>query len=94
MLNPEIEQKAAAFTASIFKVKHFGGVFASFGCKPLVFTLCLVYIFPKLPDLMHSETLQTEPVVTFLCQNFGLLLGICIMLVIALYEEDLMAVTW
>ena len=43
---------------------------------------------------MHSESLQTEPVVTFACQNFGLLLGIVIMLVIALYEEDLMGLNW
>jgi len=50
------------------------------------------HFFSKLPDLMHSETLQTEPVATFLCQNIGLLLGISIMLVIALYEEQLMAI--
>ena len=43
---------------------------------------------------MHSESLQTDPVATFVCQNFGLLLGICIMLIIALYEEDLMAVNF
>ncbi|XP_022804173.1 zinc transporter ZIP12-like isoform X2 [Stylophora pistillata] len=53
-----------------------------------------VALVDMLPDLMHSESLQTEPLVTFICQNFGLLLGIAIMLVIALYEEDLMAVTW
>jgi len=53
-----------------------------------------LFAFPKLPDLMHSESLQTDPVVTFVCQNIGLLLGISIMLVIALYEEDLMAVNW
>ncbi|KAL9968331.1 hypothetical protein ACROYT_G026692 [Oculina patagonica] len=53
-----------------------------------------VALVDMLPDLMHSETLQTEPVTTFLCQNFGLLLGICIMLVIALFEEDLMDVNW
>jgi len=52
----------------------------------------LSHFFSKLPDLMHSETLQTEPVATFLCQNIGLLLGISIMLVIALYEEHLMAI--
>ena len=50
--------------------------------------------FSKLPDLMHSEALQTEPAVTFLCQNIGLVLGIGIMLVIALYEEQLMAITF
>ncbi len=60
---------------------------------PLVLNY-VMFIFPKLPDLMHSKTLQTEPVTTFLCQNFGLLLGICIMLVIALFEEDLMGVNW
>lgn len=53
-----------------------------------------VALVDMLPDLMHSESLQTDPVVTFACQNFGLLLGICIMLIIALYEEDLMAVNW
>ncbi|XP_078381146.1 metal cation symporter ZIP14-like [Oculina patagonica] len=53
-----------------------------------------VALVDMLPDLMHSETLQTEPVVTFLCQNVGLLLGICIMLIIALFEEDLMAITF
>lgn len=40
---------------------------------------------------MHSETLQEEPVPTFLLQNLGLLLGFAIMLIIALFEEDLMA---
>ena len=43
---------------------------------------------------MHSETLQTEPFITFLMQNIGLLLGFGIMLIIALYEEDLMAVNF
>ena len=43
----------------------------------------------QLPELMHSETLQSEPLVTFLMQNFGLLLGFAIMLIIALHEEDL-----
>ena len=56
--------------------------------------IIVLFVFVKLPDLMHSESLQTDPVVTFACQNFGLLLGICIMLIIALYEEDLMAVNW
>ena len=41
---------------------------------------------------MHSETLQTEPLATFLLQNFGMVLGFVIMLIIALFEEDLMAV--
>lgn len=41
---------------------------------------------------MHSEVLQAEPVPTFLLQNFGLLLGFVIMLIIALFEEDLMAI--
>ncbi|XP_022804198.1 zinc transporter ZIP14-like isoform X2 [Stylophora pistillata] len=53
-----------------------------------------VALVDMLPELMHSESLQTEPAVTFICQNFGMLLGIGIMLVISLYEEDLMAVTW
>ena len=43
---------------------------------------------------MHSETLQAEPVATFLLQNFGLVLGFAIMLIIALYEEDLMAINF
>ncbi|XP_068715372.1 metal cation symporter ZIP14-like isoform X2 [Montipora foliosa] len=51
-----------------------------------------VALVDMLPDLMHSEALQTEPFVTFLMQNFGLLLGFVIMLIIALYEEDLMAI--
>ena len=46
----------------------------------------------QLPDLMHSEALQTDPLLTFLLQNLGLLLGFIIMLIIALYEEDLMAI--
>ena len=41
---------------------------------------------------MHSEALQTEPVATFLLQNLGLVLGFAIMLIIAFYEEDLMAI--
>ncbi|XP_027048293.1 zinc transporter ZIP14-like isoform X2 [Pocillopora damicornis] len=53
-----------------------------------------VSLVDMLPDLMHSESLQTEPVVTFACQNFGILLGIAIMLVISLYEEDLMDLNW
>ena len=56
------------------------------------FNIHFVINFPQLPDLMHSETLQTEPVSTFLLQNFGLLLGFIIMLIIALFEEDLMAI--
>ncbi|XP_068715373.1 metal cation symporter ZIP14-like [Montipora foliosa] len=51
-----------------------------------------VALVDMLPDLMHSEALQTEPLVTFLMQSFGLLLGFVIMLIIALYEEDLMAI--
>ena len=58
------------------------------------YNIYVLFVFLQLPDLMHSESLQTDPVVTFVCQNFGLLLGICIMLIIALYEEDLMAVNW
>ena len=46
----------------------------------------------QLPDLMHSEALQAYPLVTFMLQNLGLLLGFIIMLIIALYEEDLMAI--
>ena len=40
---------------------------------------------------MHSEALQAEPVATFLLQNLGLVLGFGIMLIIAFYEEELMA---
>ena len=46
----------------------------------------------QLPELMHSEALQTDPIITFLLQNLGLLLGFVIMLIIVLYEEDLMAI--
>ena len=46
----------------------------------------------QLPDLMHSEALQTDPIVAFLLQNLGLLVGFVITLIIALYEEDLMAI--
>jgi len=46
----------------------------------------------QLPELMHSDALQTDPIVTFLLQNLGLLLGFGIMLIIVLYEEDLMAI--
>ncbi|CAH3179512.1 unnamed protein product [Porites evermanni] len=53
-----------------------------------------VALVDMLPDLMHSETLQAEPVATFLLQNFGLVLGFAIMLIIALYEEDLMAINF
>ncbi|CAH3145413.1 unnamed protein product [Porites lobata] len=53
-----------------------------------------VALVDMLPDLMHSETLQAEPVATFLLQNFGLVLGFGIMLIIALYEEDLMAINF
>ena len=76
---------------------HYGKFSARFDCDTLVFSMIFKIIssvFSKLPDLMHSESLQTDPFPTFVCQNFGLLLGICIMLIIALYEEDLMAVTW
>ena len=52
----------------------------------------MMLISLQLPDLMHSEALQTDPIVTFLLQNLGLLLGFVFMLIIALYEEDLMAV--
>ncbi|XP_073236160.1 metal cation symporter ZIP14-like [Porites lutea] len=51
-----------------------------------------VALVDMLPDLMHSETLQAEPVATFLLQNLGLVLGFAIMLIIAFYEEDLMAI--
>ena len=40
---------------------------------------------------MHSESLQLEPIITFILQNIGLLTGFIIMLLIALFEEDLMA---
>lgn len=51
-----------------------------------------VALVDMLPELMHSDSLQTDPVVTFLLQNLGLLLGFGIMLIIVLYEEDLMAI--
>ena len=78
-------------------MSSFGKFSARFDCGRLVFSIILIIIssvFSKLPDLMHSESLQTDPVATFVCQNFGLLLGVCIMLIIALYEKDLMAVTF
>ena len=56
--------------------------------------LCFFFSWTQLPDLMHSETLQAEPVATFLLQNLGLVLGFAIMLIIALYEEDLMAINF
>ena len=65
--------------------------------KSVVFGLILsvntvMLISLQLPDLMHSEALQAYPLVTFMLQNLGLLLGFIIMLIIALYEEDLMAI--
>ncbi|XP_015771908.1 PREDICTED: zinc transporter ZIP10-like isoform X2 [Acropora digitifera] len=51
-----------------------------------------VALVDMLPDLMHSEALQAYPLVTFMLQNLGLILGFIIMLIIALYEEDLMAI--
>ncbi|XP_068711714.1 metal cation symporter ZIP14-like [Montipora foliosa] len=48
-----------------------------------------VALVDMLPTLMHSEALETEPLVTFALQNAGLLLGFGILLIIALYEEDL-----
>ncbi|XP_074622315.1 metal cation symporter ZIP14-like isoform X1 [Acropora palmata] len=51
-----------------------------------------VALVDMLPELMHSDALQTDPIVTFLLQNLGLLLGFGIMLIIVLYEEDLMAI--
>ena len=62
----------------------------AFGLILSVNTMMLISL--QLPDLMHSEALQTDPIVTFLLQNLGLLLGFVFMLIIALYEEDLMAV--
>ena len=62
----------------------------AFGLILSVNTVMLISL--QLPDLMHSEALQTDPIVTFLLQNLGLLLGFVFMLIIALYEEDLMAV--
>ena len=61
-----------------------------FGLILSVSTVMLISL--QLPDLMHSDTLKTDPIVTFLLQNLGLLLGFVIMLIIALYEEDLMAI--
>ncbi|XP_068708230.1 metal cation symporter ZIP14-like [Montipora foliosa] len=48
-----------------------------------------VALVDMLPTLMHSEALENEPLVTFVLQNAGLLLGFGILLIIALYEEDL-----
>ena len=61
-----------------------------FGLILSVNTVMLISL--QLPDLMHSEALQAYPLVTFMLQNLGLLLGFIIMLIIALYEEDLMAI--
>ena len=61
-----------------------------FGLLLSVNTVMLISL--QLPGLMHSEALQTDPIVTFLLQNLGLLLGFVIMWIIALYEEDLMAI--
>ena len=58
----------------------------------MFFFFFFFFFFLQLPDLMHSEALQTDPTVTFLLQNLGLLVGFVITLIIALYEEDLMAI--
>ena len=49
------------------------------------------FILLQLPDLMHSESLHTDALITFILQNAGLLLGFGIMLLIAVYEEELRA---
>ena len=61
-----------------------------FGLILSVNTVMLISL--QLPELMHSDALQTDPIVTFLLQNLGLLLGFGIMFIIVLYEEDLMAI--
>lgn len=48
-----------------------------------------VALVDMLPHLIHSKTLKEEPLVTFLLQNVGLLVGFGILLIIALYEENL-----
>lgn len=48
-----------------------------------------VALVDMLPQLIHSKTLKAEPLVTFLLQNVGLLIGFGILLIIALYEENL-----
>ncbi|XP_067036778.1 metal cation symporter ZIP14-like [Acropora muricata] len=48
-----------------------------------------VALVDMLPHLIHSKTLKAEPLVTFLLQNVGLLIGFGILLIIALYEENL-----
>lgn len=48
-----------------------------------------VALVDMLPHLIHSKTLKAEPLVTFLLQNVGLLVGFGILLIIALYEENL-----
>ncbi|XP_001641064.3 metal cation symporter ZIP14 isoform X2 [Nematostella vectensis] len=50
-----------------------------------------VALVDMLPDLMHSESLQTDTWKTFLLQNIGILTGFALMLIIAVFEEDLMA---
>ena len=50
------------------------------------------YISLQLPDLMHSESLHTDALITFILQNAGLLMGFAIILVIAVYEEDLRSI--
>ncbi|XP_067022789.1 metal cation symporter ZIP14-like [Acropora muricata] len=53
-----------------------------------------VALVDMLPDLMHSEALRKDPIITFVLQNLGLLVGFAIMLIIAWYEEDLMAINF
>lgn len=48
-----------------------------------------VALVDMLPHLIHSKTLKAEPLATFLLQNVGLLVGFGILLIIALYEENL-----
>lgn len=48
-----------------------------------------VALVDMLPHLIHSKTLKAEPLVTLLLQNVGLLVGFGILLIIALYEENL-----
>lgn len=65
-------------------------VYTSSAQAVYLFVYYLFFSF-QLPDLMHSESLQLEPIITFILQNIGLLTGFIIMLLIALFEEDLMA---
>ena len=56
------------------------------------FMMCFDTLLLQLPDLMHNESLHADALVTFILQNAGLLLGFGLLLVIAVYEEDIRAI--